>query len=227
MFDIYLDDTADEPQNFVGFGGFAGKRETWELVEEDFRIANEKHCISYFHAKHYPQLVPEYASMVLKRELFFFGVSVDYNAYKEFSTKRIKDNFGENEWVSCAGYLFQLIAETLPLGEDAAIVLDCRSPYSSSIYEQWERKASYSVNSHQLLSLSVISESADREKYPLLQVADLGANLLCRHVRSAHYGSSEPDLIQSFDEKQRCRGMSHLDKESIYALAAYLTQPVV
>jgi Protein of unknown function (DUF3800) len=211
MIDFYLDDTGDEP-TFVGFGGFAGKREAWEEAQEALLVTNQEQGISWFHAKNYSNLIPEYTDFILKRKLYFLGRTFDLKTYREYTNKTVRDSFGINEWASCAASMFKLCADFMLQNpnDEAVIVLDCRGHYRQSIQDVWDELPKYAENSQQLVLLTLVSKEVQREKFPLLQIADLGANILCKHARVTHYDSIEEDPIPRFQEKHLCFGVNHL-----------------
>jgi hypothetical protein len=74
MIRAYLDDTGAE--HFVGFGGFVGRADLWRSLETEWLANNERHGIGEFHAKEYPLLVPDYATLVLKYSLHLIGYTI-------------------------------------------------------------------------------------------------------------------------------------------------------
>jgi hypothetical protein len=133
MIQAYLDDTGAE--DFIGFGGFAGRADCWESLKNEWMANNERHCISLFHAKEYSALVPEYARLVLKYPLHLIGRTIDTTAYAEYAPRTKRNPFGTNAFASsasaCAARIFEWLQS--PPEEDCDLVVDCTKEYASSI----------------------------------------------------------------------------------------------
>lgn len=224
MIRVYIDDTGAE--HFVGFGGFAGKADFWESLETEWLANNERNCISEFHAKEYPQLVPNYAAVVLKYPLHLIGRTIDVAAYKDYAPRKFRNPFGTNAFATSAGSCAARIFEWLQAHpeEDCALVVDCQTSYASSITDciNWEAEH---VERNPLLSLTTLNEENKRH-FQMRQVADLGANLTAKHTAAHHYGLRvEKDLSDDFFNAKHWLGIIHTTRGDLEKMADVATDP--
>ena len=223
MVKAYLDDTGAE--QFIGFGGFAGKLEAWNALEPAWVVRNHLHCISEFHAKEYPKLIPDYVSLALQYDVFLVGYTVDVKSYKEYARRTLRNEFGINEFASAAAGCAHQIFDWLHWNEDeCALIVECQGEYAASIIDAINDDASRRER-NPLVSLTILNEE-NRSLFPMRQAADLGANLTAKHTAAQHYGLRiEKDLSPQFFERRHFLGITHCPPDNIERMADVFTDP--
>jgi hypothetical protein len=225
MIKAYLDDTGADGI-FVGFGGFAGKSDVWDSIEPTWNERKRFHCIESFHAKEYPELVPDFASLVLNYDLLLLGATVDLKAYKEYAPRKLRNEFAINEFAdraaTCAYRIFDWLHGLD--AEECALVIDCKSEYEASIADAIYSEAK-GRNPYPLHSLTILSEKSKTDS-AMREIADLGANLTAKHTAARHYKLRlEKDLSRDFVDIHHSLGINHADKRSIECMADIFTDP--
>ena len=226
MIEAYLDDTGAEW--FAGFGGFAGKAEVWKELEPSWIARNEYHRIGEFHAKEYSELVGDYVAMILEYDLLLVGRTIDRMSYREYAPRVRRNDFGINIFADSARECVQRILNWMTLfpSEHCAFVIDCKSEYAASVVDAINFDIARNGQHQQVLSVTILN-SENKHRFPMRQVADLGANLTARHTASIHYKQRvEKDFSRMFFERKHFLGITHADAYSIQGEVDIFTDPV-
>jgi hypothetical protein len=232
MLEAYIDDTSDKQGRFAGFGGFAARRESWSSLMVKWRELNESHNLKEFHAADNALLVPEYTQAVLdQKDIWIAGGTIDLPTYRSFTPRRrVRESFGSNEWAAAASTCVDSIIEWLRFRpqESCALVVDCMSRYKTTIQEAIDDvKQQRSENGQQLFPVIIVTEK-DKDRrltYPMLQVADLGANLACKSTCVTHYSDGGSDPLWPFMQQRKMLVIPHWDKGSLEKAADVRTDP--
>ena len=100
-----------------------------------------------------------------------------------------------------------------------ALVFD-KKDFKSSIEDVWLGVQERRSNGKQLVSCTATN---DREQFPLLQVADLGANLACKYTNAKYYSGPVSEIAKAFHDSEHCIKVMHITAENIHKLADMVT----
>ena len=217
----FFDDTANTAQTFVGFGGFVGEEDAWTRLQAEWLDHNELNGISEFHACDHPELIEEYTTLALEHEIHAVGYTIDLNAYREYATRRRRNPFGINEWASTAEGCMDLLLDWMfhfP-EKDCALVF-AKEDYRASIEDVWHHVKGRRTNGARLISCTATD---DKKIFPLLQVADLAANLVCKYTDAKYYSGPANESAQALHDSRRSIKMMHFTDHNIDKLADHYT----
>lgn len=214
LFRAYVDDSTEDVKRIFTIGGFNGTDDTWidlEPVWLDFLTGLSLKGISYFHAtdcfaganefeglfsSEREQILDGVLSLIITHKLILIGHGVDENAYRQYSPKPKRNEFGTNRYVAAFAGAIQAACESAnpryAIDGKAENICDFyveNSEYKLTAAEAVQKiKKDFILWYHQVVGNDTYGDKKGKHAIPLLQIADFGAFLANKHLTKAPDG---------------------------------------
>lgn len=248
-FRAYLDESEDSSAGVYVVGGFVGEAEVWDRLEPEWQASlptgiTSLHATDCFTGNNDFQgmsisrrmeLLDKVTDIIVNHEIRLIGCSIDAKVYKTLAPKAKENEFLRNKYAAPFGEAVQLACEGMgngPTPENVWKILDegehweqCAFFIESNEYSASANRTIAEIrNSRDLWFRSRIGTETSGTKsgpgaIPLLQVADLGAFLISKHICNAPEGKiSWKPMYEKLKNAGRIYRMVRADERSLKLL---------